>query len=236
VNSSNTNQDKSEKAGENVSPSRVGACWNEIGVYGTGTCKELEQFVHCRNCPVHSAAGAELLDRPLPENYRQEWSQHFSVEKHRAIPAKMSVVIFRIQSEWLALPTTAFQEVAERRLTHSLPHRRQGIVAGLINVRGELLICVSLRRLLGLDQAGSAPARRPSDRLLVMNWDGNRLAFAVDDIHGVHRFQPQELRDAPATVSKSSFTFTQGIFMWQQHPVGLLDADALFSVLNRSLA
>ncbi len=231
-----SNSGKIDSGREDASSAGVRACWNEIGVYGSSACAELEKFVHCRNCPVYSTAGVELLDRPLPENYRREWSEHFSVEKHRATPAKISVVIFRIATEWLALPTNAFQEVAERRLTHSLPHRRQGIVVGLINVRGELLICVSLRRLLGLDRGNPEPTRRPSDRLLVMNWDGNRLAFAVDEIHGVHRFQPHELRDAPATVSKSSLTFAQGVFIWQQHPVGLLEADALFSTLNRSLA
>ena len=221
---------------ENVSPASIHACWNDIGVYGTSACSELEKFVHCRNCPVYSTAGVELLDRPLPDDYRREWSQHFAIEKHRATPAKLSVVIFRIAAEWLALPTTAFQEVAERRLTHSLPHRRQGIVVGLINVRGELLICVSLRRLLGLDRGAKPPARQPTDRLLVVNWDGNRLVFAVDEIHGVHRFQPKELREAPATVSKSSLTFTQGVFLWEQHPVGLLEPESLFSTLNRSLA
>jgi chemotaxis-related protein WspD len=236
VDDSKTNPGKTNTAGQKVPPGGVRACWNDIGVYGASSCAELEKFVHCRNCPVYSTAGVELLDRPLPENYRREWSQHFSAEKHRATPAKISVLIFRIAAEWLALPTTAFQEVAERRLTHSLPHRRQGIVAGLINVRGELLICVSLRRLLGLDRGSMAPVHQPSDRLLVMNWDGNRLAFAVDEIYGVYRFQPSELRDAPATVSKSNVTFTKGVFIWQQNPVGLLEADALFSTLNRSLA
>src|SRR2546422_1979826 len=45
--------------------------------------------------------------------------------------------------------TTLFRsiaEVAERRVIHSLPHRRTGIVLGVVNVRGELLVCVSLGR------------------------------------------------------------------------------------------
>src|SRR5438445_8021579 len=65
-------------------------------------------------------------------------------------PARTSAVIFRIHSEWLALPTEAFQEVAERRRIHSLPHRRNGVVLGLVNIRGELLICVDLGRVLGI--------------------------------------------------------------------------------------
>ena len=45
------------------------------------------------------------------------------------------------------------------RLIHSLPHRRQGIVLGLVNVRGELLICVSLARLLGIVPDPHPPSR-----------------------------------------------------------------------------
>src|SRR6202051_4814439 len=80
-------------------------CWNKIGVNGDGTCRELEQFVHCRNCSVYSAAAAHLLDREPPAGYRRDWTEQFSRAKKRVTPGKMSVVIFRIGSEWLALPT-----------------------------------------------------------------------------------------------------------------------------------
>ena len=43
-----------------------------------------------------------------------------------------------------------YEEIAERRSLHSLPHRRRGIVMGIVNIRGELLICASLGKLLGL--------------------------------------------------------------------------------------
>jgi hypothetical protein len=60
-------------------------------------------------------------------------------------------MIFRLGTEWLALPASVFQEVAELGAIHSLPHRRSGLVVGLTNVRGgELLICFSLTKLLVL--------------------------------------------------------------------------------------
>jgi chemotaxis-related protein WspD len=215
----------------------VYACWNKIGVYGNGQCAELTKFIHCRNCPVYSSAGVALLDRPLPKHYRREWTQHFAAEKRLATPAKISAIIFSLGTELLALPTQAFQEVAERRLTHSLPHRRQGIVLGLVNIRGELLICVAVDRLLGLGQSARRETRRLlSDRLMVVNWESNRLAFPVDEIYGMHRFQPQELREPPATVARANPTYTQGVFTWQDKAVGYLDADTLFSTLNRSLS
>ncbi len=204
-------------------PTQVYDCWNTIGVAGNGSCQELLRFVHCRNCPVYSAA----------------------------TPAKTSVVIFRIASEWLALPTHAFQEVTERRAMHSLPHRRRDLVLGLVNVRGELLVCVSLGRWLGLaglgtsDEwrvrraAGALPVtRHPShgpDRLLVANWGGNRIAFPVGEVHGINRVHWEKLHEPPATIAKSMNSYSRGVFAWRDHTVGFLDADALFAALNRSL-
>ena len=120
-------------------PAQVYDCWKTIGVEGNGTCRELPGFIHCRNCPVYSAAGLQLLNRPLPADYRREWTEHFAQKQKLSTPLKTSALIFRIDREWLALPTHAFQEVAERRAIHTLPHRRQGIVLGLVNIRGELL-------------------------------------------------------------------------------------------------
>ena len=218
------------------SEDNVHACWNEIGVYGNGKCEELQKFIHCRNCPVYSTAGVQLLNRQLTPEYRRERTEHFAREKKMAVPSKISAVLFRISNEWLALSTQAFQEVAERRLVHSLPHRRQGMVLGLVNVRGELLICVSLGRLLGLERATPLEApRKTHERLMVVSWEGNRLAFPVDAVDGIHRFQPTELKTPPATVSKSSPTWMEGVISWRDHSVGFLDANTLFASLNRSL-
>ena len=210
----------------------IHACWNEIGVYGKGDCVELEKFVHCRNCPVYSSAGVQLLDRPLPAEYRREFTEHFALEKRKSTAGKISTVLFRIDNEWLALPTQAFQEVAEHRAIHSLPHRRQTVVLGLVNIRGELLICVSLARVLGATH-NALPAYQ--QRLLVVGWEGHRLVFPVNEVHGIHRFQPDELRQPPATVARSSLTYTRGIFLWRGRSIGLLDTDGLFSAINRNL-
>jgi chemotaxis-related protein WspD len=212
------------------------ACWNEIGVQGNATCPELQQFIHCHNCPVYSNAGVQLLDRPLLPEYRRAWTEQFAQKKQLASPARHSALLFRIDAEWLALPTPAFQEVAEPRPVHSLPNRRRGSVLGLVNVRGELLICVSLGHLLGLDKSPSreTPSRAYA-RLLVAKWDGHRFVFPTDEVCGILRFQTPELQEPPAILAKSRLSYTQGIIHWQDRSVGLLDANLLFSSLNRSL-
>jgi chemotaxis-related protein WspD len=215
----------------------IHACWNEIGVHGNGSCPELQKFIRCQNCPVYSSAGVRLLDRPSPPGYRHEWKEHFAQGKQLAARSRHSAVIFRINVEWLALPTEAFQEVAERRPIHSLPHRQRGIVLGLVSIRGELLICVSLGHLLGLENLLPCETLRTEhQRLLVGDWGGNRFVFPVDEVCAIHRFDPQQLQAPPATLAKSNLTFTRGILHWEERTVGFLDPNLLFMSLNRSLA
>jgi chemotaxis-related protein WspD len=172
---------------------------------------------------------------PAQPNGRQSELSPPPAPPHK--PAKISTVLFRIQSEWLALPASAFQQVAEQRWIHSLPHRRHGLVLGLANVRGELLVCVSLGRLLGLPAAArSGAARAGFRRLLVAGWEENRFVFPVDEVHGLHRFQAHELKEPPATVAKSYPAFSQGVFLWGDGAAGFLDAERVFSALNQNLS
>ena len=145
-------------------------------------------------------------------------------------------MVFRVGPEWLALPTSVFQEVTEHGRVHSIPHQRRGILAGLVNIGGELLICVSLERLLALGQAlPGIPPRNVYPRLLVVNGDGRRVVFAVDEVQGIHRFDPAQLGPPPATLTRSAKTLTEGVFSWRDISVGLLNADQLFGVLNENL-
>ena len=218
---------------------RLNDCWNKIGVRGDGSCPELERHVHCRNCPVYSSAATRLLDADLPAGHLEEWTGHFSRPQETTAAGMHSVVIFRIAAEWLALPTSVFKEVAALRTIHSLPHRRNGAVLGLVNVRGELLVCVSLAEVLGLDKIDPPKAEKfhaSHRRLLVISREGGRLVFPVDEVHGIHRCASEELKPVPATVAKATATYTKSVFAWQKKTVGCLDDQLLCYTLNRSLA
>ncbi|MEQ1862405.1 MAG: chemotaxis protein CheW [Chthoniobacteraceae bacterium] len=214
-------------------------CWNSIGVQGDGSCPELARAVHCRNCPVYSGAAAALLDREIDDEYLTRWAGHYRATKQDTTLGTDSVVIFRIGPEWLALPARVFEEVCALRPIHSLPHRRNGHVLGVVNVRGALLVCVSLHSLLAIDRAPDtkhAHRHLVHERLLVTSRDGERLAFPVDEIHGIHRCHPEQLGAVPATIAKSTATYTRAILPWQERSVGLLDDQFVFYSLNKSIA
>jgi len=214
-------------------------CWNKIGVQGDGSCPELAEYIHCHNCPVYSSAAATFLDRDLPGNHLAEWTSHFAKEKQVAEQNTLSVVLFRIGAEWFALPVAVFKEISELKTIHSLPHRRDEVVLGLVNFRGELLICVSLAKILN---AGEASEIKPNPRhavhpyLLIISDGGHRLVFPVDEVGGIHHFNAKDVKQVPATVADAQLTYTTGILAWRNQTVGYLDAGLLFHNVGKSLS
>lgn len=217
----------------------INDCWNKIGVQGDLSCPELVRHIHCRNCPVYSAAAAVLLENELTDEHVDERTRYFSQEKQDHTCDTHSLTIFRIGAEWLALGTSALTEVSDIRPIHTLPHHKGGVVLGLVNIRGELLVCVSLGQLLGLEQAVTTQhdsLQTVYKRLLVLQGEGGRLVFQADEIHGIHRFYPRQLQEVPVTVSKASTMYVTAMLPWQGRMVGCLDEQLVLYTLNRSLA
>ncbi len=214
-------------------------CWNQIGVSGDGTCPELEKVIHCRNCPVYVANGRRLLERAPPEAYLREWTQQLAEEKDTdQDEAALSVLIFRLAQEWLAIPTHICQEVAEMRPIHTLPHRSGPVLLGLVNIRGEIRLCVSINPLLGLELAApSTQAANAEDPqcLLVIAREEAYWVLLVDELHGIQHFQLNAFREAPVTVTKSTPALTTGVIDWQDRRVGYLDDEQLFAALAKEI-
>jgi chemotaxis-related protein WspD len=175
----------------------------------------------------------------MPEDYLDERTEIVSTHKDMVEPGTKSTVIFRLGLEWLGLSTSMFQEVAEWSRVHKLPHHAGGVLSGLVNVRGELLVCVSLDVLLGLEkslESNRTNEQTTKERLLVCNREGSRLAFFVSEVYGVHYFHPRDLKDVPATLAKAAATYTVGVLHWENKTVGCLDDELLFYALNKGLA
>src|SRR5262249_34761523 len=126
-------------------------CWNRIGVSGDRTCPELETTIHCRNCPVFASAAKSFFERPAPAGYLAERPRLLASSEAPSDSVEVSLLIFRLFGEWLALDTRAVVEVTTPRPVHRIPHRSGQVLIGLVNLRGQLQLCVSLHGLLGVD-------------------------------------------------------------------------------------
>jgi chemotaxis-related protein WspD len=210
-------------------------CWRRIGVSGDGSCPELEVHVHCRNCPVFTSAGRGLLERPAPDGYREERTRLYAQVKPPAA-SERSVLVFRLAEEWLAVETALCSEVAEWRAPHRIAHRPAHLLAGMVNIRGELSLCVSLHGVLGLVPDPRSERRR----LVVVAREGVTWVFGADEVRGVVRFAEADVENTPMSVAAGVAPLTQRVFRWiapgePERRVGLIDGDALFGALRGSI-
>lgn len=215
---------------------RLDDCWNRVGAQGDRSCPELSKHVHCRNCPVYAGAGARLFEREPPAEWLDERTRRLAECEEAVASDLVTVLIFRWGEEWMALDVTELLEVAELRPVHVVPHRIGGLLQGIVNIRGELQLCVSLDRLLSVKRSPPAPAGpRPTERLVVAEHQGQRWAFSVDEVSGVHRLLRSQLTDLPATIRRSSSRLTSGVFDWEDKRVGYLDAERVFPLLEQGV-
>ncbi|MEN9575035.1 MAG: hypothetical protein RL514_2890 [Verrucomicrobiota bacterium] len=219
-------------------PKPMADCWQHIGIWGNNSCPELKAHLHCRNCPTYAAAALRLLDARPPADYRREWTEHLA-ERTTTAAAGTPFLVFRIGDDWLALGIGAMEEVGETRPIHTLPHRREGVLLGVVNVRGELLVCVSVGRLLGIKKGVGTEEALPgkaAGRLLVVSHGGARYALPVTEVRGVqHLVLPPE-PPAPALDDQVMGAAGLSRVEWRGRSVCCLAEEKLFAALNRSLA
>jgi chemotaxis-related protein WspD len=132
---------------------------------------------------------------------------------------KVSVLIFRLGVEWLSFRTRAVAEVTMARPVHSVPHRTNDVFLGLVNVQGQVQLYVSLHGLLGLTDS-STPGRLVvlRGRARAESW-----VFAADEVHGVEHIARGQWRSVPATLVNPAVGFSEAVFSWKEHTIGLLD-------------
>ena len=212
-------------------------CWNRIGVSGDQSCEKLVTHIHCRNCEVYAAAAQRNLQRQVGDDYKKEWAGHFRQIEADADKNDASMLVFRIGSEWLSLPTRIFLSVAPQAKPHVLPHRRGNGLLGLVNVGGTLYPCLSLADLLGIEE-GEAPAekgRHTFARLLVLQWEERSFALPVADLHGIVRYASTALKEPAATINKGLTRYLSGVLTHEDKHIGCLDAALIGYQLARSL-
>ncbi|WP_335943476.1 chemotaxis protein CheW [Pseudomonas sp. G166] len=204
-------------------------CWNRIGVHGDKSCALLPEHIHCRNCPVYSAAATRLLDRyALPRDDRD-----LVLAPVDSDVVTRSLLLFRLGEEWLALTTRSLVEVAPLQAIHSLPHQRSRALLGVANVRGALVACLSLVELLDLEPGGTAVAGgRIMPRMLIVAAPGGPVVVPVDEVDGIHAIDERIL----ASASQSAGKFTRGVLQYKGRSLRWLDEEQLLSAVTRSLS
>lgn len=196
-----------------------------------------------RDLAESAGAARAFLERPAPEGYLEDWARRLAEPEERIDPDLASIVIFRLHAEWLALPTGWLVEITDPQPVHSIPHRTDDVLLGLVNIRGQLRLCVSLHGLLGVEPpAHDAHAvrlevddrgilRTPYHRMIILRDGMEEWVFPAEEVLKVDLLPRGEQRKPPSTFLPES-SHTHAVFDYHGRTVGLLDAMSLFPALR----
>jgi purine-binding chemotaxis protein CheW len=110
-------------------------------------------------------------------------------------PMPREVLLFTLEGQRYALPSTDVRELVRAARLTPLP-RAPDVVEGLLNLRGELLPVLDLRRRFRL------PPRplSPMDHFIIAQAGARRAGLRVDRAEGFLTLEPGALDETPSTL------------------------------------
>lgn len=135
-------------------------------------------------------------------------------------------VVFVLDDLRLALPLSAVERVVRAVEVTPLP-QTPAAVAGVINIHGQIVPVVDLRRLLGM--AGRDVD--PGDHLIIARVAGRPMALLVDDVRGVMEAPGQDI-EAPDPILPRTGAM-QGVLNAADGVIPVCDIERLLSLEER---
>jgi chemotaxis-related protein WspD len=216
-------------------------CWNQIGVWSGqgGQCDKLPVVIHCRNCEVYTDAARQALEKYSPKDYADQWAQNYIPANPQERKKSISIVLFRLGRDWFGLPTVYFKSIEDINFIHSIPRFSNEFLLGLVNIRGTLQLCFSVKNLLQINHDnGSAAANAVEGvykRLLVLANNNQCYVLPVEEVAGVERIAEATLEALSATTDNRSVELIQGTVKTPRQRIALLNTARLFSTLEAAI-
>jgi chemotaxis signal transduction protein len=187
----------------------------------------------------HGGALDRLLDKPVSLQDLAAGAEDAAATADSLARGTVGVLLFKLGDETLAIPAKALRRITTHTRTSPIPRRTGGILRGLCNIRGELVLCADIRRMLGLptrDSEEKSAEGPDSRRMVVIGPADASWVFEADCLVGVERIDPGALIPAPMTVEHAIGAFVSGLAEVGGSRVTVLDADRILAGFKAGLA
>lgn len=139
--------------------------------------------------------------------------------------ALVQYVSFRVGQQLLGVPVAAVQEVLNPQKIARTPLARAE-VAGLLNLRGQIVTAVNLRKRLQLPDA-----ENPEELMnVVLRHEGESFSLLVDRVGDVISVSPDTLTSVPPTLSARWRDVSEGVFVLDDDLFVILNVPAVLSM------
>ncbi|HSW11905.1 MAG TPA: chemotaxis protein CheW [Solimonas sp.] len=132
-------------------------------------------------------------------------------------------VCFELAGQLYGLPIAQVQEVLADSIIEPVPGTSE-LVCGVINLRGNVVTVVDLRRRFGY-----AANQTPQTRIVVVDHGSESIGLCVDRVADVRKLADGAIKPAPATGSASEAAGIRGVVSRSGELLTLLDLPTLLS-------
>lgn len=134
-------------------------------------------------------------------------------------------VSFWLERQLLGIPVNVVQEVLNPQKIARTPLARSEI-AGLLNLRGQIVTAVNLRKRLNLP-AADVPVEEQMN--VVVRYGGESFSLLVDEVGDVINVSGQTMQRVPSTLDDHWKAITSGVFRLESRLFIIVNVEALFS-------
>ena len=140
--------------------------------------------------------------------------------------ARIQLIVFRLGQTEFAVPIDQVWRVeplAEQHVTW-VP-RAPGFLEGVVNVRGQVIPVLDLKKRLGV----SSDQRPPRARVLIVEMEDQRVGLIVDAVSDILWFPTDKVEPPPPMVAQISGVFVQGVVKEEERLLIILDLREILS-------
>ena len=167
--------------------------------------------------------GAQTHQQYLRETLRERARILSEVPVAEESGEKISALSFQLGGELYGVELRYLAETRQSASLRRLPCAPLHL-AGMMNLRGELVPVVDLGPILGLGQR-AIPAMVTA--VLVLSMQGNKLALAVDRAKDIVAFAAKDLQPPPLSLEPERAIFIRGEYLVNHRPLSLLDVEKI---------
>lgn len=145
----------------------------------------------------------------------------------KEVASENQYVSFWIGGQLLGVPVSIVQEVLNPQYIARTPRARREI-AGLLNLRGQIVTAVSLRRRLHLPDLESE--RGPMN--VVVRYAGESFSLLVDEVGDVINVSNQTMDPVPATLESTWRGVTNGVYRLEGRLFVVVNVGAILNLAS----
>lgn len=131
---------------------------------------------------------------------------------------------FKIGDEEFAIPVMSVQEVIKPQIVTPVP-LAQDFIRGLINLRGQIVTCLSLRNLFGKDDSLDKKHMN-----IIVKFKESLFSLVVDEITDIIDVELEQLEPAPEGLRSEMRKYVDHIYKKEAGLVILLNVEDLISL------